>query len=142
MGSPSAAVNEHTDADRFAASTVKSSDHIPNAIPRGKDIVNDQGGLPGSDLESSTEMAVAVLLFSKGGSHSELPRYFIADDDAASCWPDNELDSYITETFCYEPTELFGLRWPLQNTELLQIYWRVSSRSKLKMAIKNGTSLV
>ena len=61
--SPSAAVNEHTDADRFAADIVKSGDHIPNAIPRSKDIVNDQGALPGTDLEASAKTTATVVLF-------------------------------------------------------------------------------
>ena len=85
-----------------------------DAAARREDVVKRlKFGSCGMILKPRPKWRLLFSFSAKAGSHSELSRYFIADDDTASGRADNELDSYITETFCYEPTELLGLLWPL-----------------------------
>jgi hypothetical protein len=133
VGFSAAAVDDGRGAQHLYASGLQRLDHVPGAASGGDDIFNDDGGFAGFDCKAPAEdhFAGGRVSLSEQETGSQCSRDFMADDQAADGWGDDDID--FREVRGQLAAEFLGYRWVLEDQGALHVLVRMKAAGEAEM---------
>jgi hypothetical protein len=114
-------VNKHANPDDDASKLFDGFHNFSDRAAGSQNIVNNQDAVTGIDGEATPKNSCLTFFFGEYSFYAQLFSYFESQYNAAGGWTGNYLDIVFLEMLSNEPTELLGVLWVLQDTELFPI---------------------